>query len=53
MSNVLAFPQERVKGPRITMSCEVYEFPTRPKVVISFHPWLWFFGLSISWKVNS
>jgi hypothetical protein len=53
MNNILAFPQDRVQGRRVTMECEVIEFPARPRLTISFNPWLWWLGLSITWTVKS
>jgi hypothetical protein len=50
MSNVLKFPHDRVKGPRICMTCEVYEFPGRVSVTYTFNPWTWFFAFA--WVVR-
>jgi hypothetical protein len=43
-NNVLAFPQDRIKGRRLSMSCQVYEFKQpllmdeyRPEMSVSVH----------------
>jgi hypothetical protein len=43
MNNILAFPQDRVKGPRICMTCEIYEFRVDLPMIAFFHPAAWFY----------